>query len=177
MSCPRDTLSRRLIALLICLRAACVTAQEPDSRASVPPLTNSVDRPAGEAAPVRSRGAGRTNLAERLARVGMPVLVRRDEAGSAGGTRDAASDAVHSLSVSTAWWNRLWRFGGRQGGRPEGTGPLPTVKSTIELNTATGVYEFRKVELGFHGNRLWITHEDLGDEGGGITGIHVMKEW
>lgn len=112
----------------------------------------------------------------RLASVGVPlVFVEQD--GEYAWREQSTENGIRTAKVGTDQFAALRRLWMRGKGYPE-TPPQSTLQTSVQWDTATGNYEFSRVELGLLGKRVWLMHEQReSDEESGRIGIQIKKEW
>lgn len=86
------------------------------------------------------------------------------------GITDGNGDGVRTVTFSTA---PLRSLTGRDAG-----GSLPlALRSDVDIDTHTGEYSLREVEVGLWGERLWLLHTLRQEQDDGSVGFEFRASW
>lgn len=120
----------------------------------------------------------RSVVLEKLARVGIPLVVVEDAEGEYEWRTHTDDDGIRTIKLSTDHLGSVSRL---LQGRPNASSKPavgPSLQTTLEWDTTIGEYQFSRVELGLVGKRVWLVHEQReSDEESGTVGIRLKKEW
>ncbi len=129
-----------------------------------------VHGPTTEAAP----GAQQASALERIASLGIPLVIVEKE-GEYAWREQPSAGGIRTVQVGTDQFAALSRFLRQRQTNLQAV-PETSLQTTVKWDTTTGTYKLSRVELGLLGKRVWLMHEQSGDEAGTI-GIQIKKEW